>query len=113
MTGALNNLAWILATDPNPEVRKGTEAVQLAVRACELTQYKEAMILGTLGTAYAEAGRFEEAITAAQRAEALALAAGNSGIAAKNHELTKLFSSRRAYHEVTATESTNSTKAGP
>src|SRR5205085_8477977 len=42
---ALNNLAWILATQPDASLRNGTEAVRLAERACELTAYKEAILI--------------------------------------------------------------------
>jgi len=38
---ALERLAWIAATDPRPEYRNGTEAVNLAQRACELTEPKQ------------------------------------------------------------------------
>ena len=34
---ALNNLAWIFATHENPKFRNGTEAVELAKRACSVT----------------------------------------------------------------------------
>src|SRR5208282_5745227 len=37
---ALNNLAWLLATASDPKLRNGKEAVRLAERACQLTQYK-------------------------------------------------------------------------
>jgi tetratricopeptide (TPR) repeat protein len=43
----LNNLAWILATYPDPQVRNGSEAVTLAEKACGLTDYKEAFFVGT------------------------------------------------------------------
>ncbi len=58
----LNNLAWVLATSPNDEVRDGKRSVELATKACELTDYQEAHILSTLGAGYAETGDFENAI---------------------------------------------------
>ena len=72
----LNNLAWILASNPDSTQRNGAEAVTLAERACKLTDYKEPLLVGTLAAAYAEAGRFPEAVIAAEKARALALAAG-------------------------------------
>ena len=57
MIEALNNLAWILAANPSDALRNGAEAVRLAERACELTQRREPVLLGTLAAAYAEAGR--------------------------------------------------------
>src|SRR5208282_5264748 len=44
----LNNLAWLLATCQDDHVRNGAQAVQYAQRACELTQNKQTMMLGTL-----------------------------------------------------------------
>ena len=57
-----NNLAWVLATSPKDELRDGKRAVDLAIKAAELTEYKEAYILSTLASAYAEIGDFEKAI---------------------------------------------------
>jgi len=96
---ALNNLAWIRAANPNPEFRNGSEAVRLAERACEGTGYKQATMVGTLAAAYAEAGRFEEAITTAGKARELALAAGQNEIAEKNQELIRLFRAHQPYRE--------------
>jgi tetratricopeptide (TPR) repeat protein len=60
-TGVLNNYAWVLATSPDDEVRDGRRAVELATKAVELTDEKEAHILSTLAAAYAETGDFEAA----------------------------------------------------
>ncbi len=57
-SGILNNFAWVLATSPRDELRDGKRAIELAKKACELTEYKEAHILSTLGAAYAETGDF-------------------------------------------------------
>ncbi|MDR0391322.1 MAG: tetratricopeptide repeat protein, partial [Planctomycetaceae bacterium] len=59
---ALNNLSWILSTSPVNMVRNGKRALELAERACELTEYKVAYILSTLAAAYAEIGNYEKAI---------------------------------------------------
>ena len=79
LAGALNKLAWALATSPDDELRNGAEAVRLAERACELTHYGEPLFIGTLAAAYAEAGRFPEAVTTAEKAEQLATGAGAGG----------------------------------
>jgi tetratricopeptide (TPR) repeat protein len=60
--GILNNLAWVLATSTEDEARNGKRAVELATRAAEATEWKEAHILSTLAASYAEAGDFENAI---------------------------------------------------
>ena len=65
---ALNNLAWILATHPDPKIRNGIEAVKFAERLCALSKYQSPVGLDTLATAYAEAGRFSDAVSTAQKA---------------------------------------------
>jgi tetratricopeptide (TPR) repeat protein len=61
-SGILNNLAWVLATSPNDPLRNGQRSLELAQKACELTEYQQAHILSTLAASYAELGNFEEAI---------------------------------------------------
>ncbi len=62
----LNDTAWMLATNPNASIRNGPEAVELAQRAVQLSDGREPIVLGTLAAAYAEAGRFPEAVQTAQ-----------------------------------------------
>jgi protein O-mannosyl-transferase len=95
---ALNNLAWILATAPDATNRNGIAAVQLAERACALTDYQTPLLVGTLGAAYAEAGRFAEAIEKGEQASRLARAAGDAELADHNTELVKLYRSGHAFH---------------
>jgi tetratricopeptide (TPR) repeat protein len=95
---ALNNLAWLLAADADPRLRNGNQAVQLAGRACELTHYQQAFLIGTLAAAYAEAGRFKDATAAAQKAQDVALAHGQKEIADRNGRLMKLYQTGHAYH---------------
>jgi tetratricopeptide (TPR) repeat protein len=68
----LNQTARVLATSPEASVRNGAEAVVLAERAVHLSGAREPVILDTLAAAYAEAGRFPEAVETARRALALA-----------------------------------------
>jgi tetratricopeptide (TPR) repeat protein len=102
MVEALNNLAWILAASPSDALRNGAEAVRLAERACELSQRREPVLLGTLAAAYAEAGRFDEAVTTAEKARDLASAGGLKDVAAKNAELLELYRAGRPYREADA-----------
>jgi tetratricopeptide (TPR) repeat protein len=75
-SGVLNNLAWVLATSPEANLRDGKRSFKLATRACEVTDYKEAHILSTLAAACAENGDFPEAIRWSTQAVAL----GNSEV---------------------------------
>jgi tetratricopeptide (TPR) repeat protein len=95
----LNNLAWLLATCPEASRRNGPEAVQRAERACELTHYNLTPLVGTLAAAYAEAGRFEEAILMAEKACAQAEAAGDRNLLKRNQELLELYRRHQAHHE--------------
>jgi tetratricopeptide (TPR) repeat protein len=74
---ALNNAAWIRATHAEAAHRNGDEAVLLAERARDRSPAPEAVLYSTLAAAYAEAGRFPDAIRACERAIELARAAGD------------------------------------
>lgn len=67
-TAVLNNLAWLLSTSPEDAVRDGRRAIELANRACELTEWKESHIISTLAAAHAESGDFEQARTYSSKA---------------------------------------------
>lgn len=64
----LNNFAWVLATSPDEHLRNGKRSVELALRACELTEYKQPHILSTLAAGYAESKDFEQAKHWSQKA---------------------------------------------
>jgi tetratricopeptide (TPR) repeat protein len=95
---ALNNLAWILATCPDDTIRDGVEAVRCAERACQLTAFKRAGMVGTLAAAYAEAGRFPEAVSTAEAAVRLATADGDAQFAAMNQRLLMLYRTGKPWH---------------
>ncbi len=80
-------------------LRDGTNAVALAQRACDLTTNTEPLLIGTLAAALAEAGRFDEAVAAAQKAHDVAAAQTNEAVAARNLQLMELYRAHRAYHE--------------
>jgi tetratricopeptide (TPR) repeat protein len=61
-SGILNNLAWVLSTSPEDGVRNGKRSIELALQACEVTEYKRPHIISTLAAAYAESGDWENAV---------------------------------------------------
>jgi tetratricopeptide (TPR) repeat protein len=67
---AYNRLAWLMATCPDDRYRDGKRAVGLAEKAVQLKE--TASRLDTLAAAYAEAGRFQDAIQTQERSIKLA-----------------------------------------
>jgi Tfp pilus assembly protein PilF len=109
----MNNLAWVLATDPEANIRDGARAVALAEQACKLTHYRETMLVGTLAAAYAEAGRFDEAISTAQKACALASKSGEQDLLRRNQELLVLYRAHKPYHEITGSNQPEPSAVNP
>lgn len=96
---AMNDMAWLLATSPNPEVRNGAEAVSLAENACRLTGSTNLSMMATLAAAYAEAGRFEEALSTQERVCQLAAAHTQTNSTKPFQQQLELYRSRRAYRQ--------------
>jgi len=97
--GVQNNIAWLLATSPDLAKRNGNIAVPLAEAACRQTEFKTTVMVGTLAAAYAEAGRFDEAISTAQKACALASDAHDEDLLKNNQKLLSLYRKHEAYRE--------------
>ncbi|PYL26291.1 MAG: hypothetical protein DMF37_02660 [Verrucomicrobia bacterium] len=76
-----NNIAWVLATSSDASIRDGARAVEFAQEAVELSGNRDPNFLRTLAAAYAENGRFSEAIAAAKQAIVIANMQGSSGLA--------------------------------
>jgi tetratricopeptide (TPR) repeat protein len=96
---ALNNLAWVLATYPDDSIRNGKRAVELAEKAVALPGGDAAIVLRTLGAAYAESDDFPKATATAQRAIDLATGQGNSSLPETlRHEL-ELYQAQKPYRE--------------
>jgi tetratricopeptide (TPR) repeat protein len=98
----LDQLARLLATSSEDRLRNGPEAVSLAERACALSGHRNAAFLETLSAAYAEAGRFPEAISAAEQAHRVAQATGNQKGAAAAAWKLEMYRAGRPYHERTS-----------
>ena len=94
---ACGNLAWILATSPANKDRNGAEAIQLAARACALTDYQNPLFLAYLAAAYAEAGRFEDAVATDVKSRDLALAAGDHAFAGNAQRYLELHRAHQAF----------------
>jgi protein O-mannosyl-transferase len=86
-----NNLAWLLATTPDASLRDGAKAVALAEHAKQLSGGKDPMILHTLAAAYAETGRYADAIATAQGGLQLAIEQKNDAMAATLQKEIRLY----------------------
>ena len=95
----MNNLAWILATHPDPKFRDGAEAVRLAERAALLAGSNSTSAVDTLAAAYAEAGRLPEAVAKMNKAIALAEASGQTNSALKFRGRLDLYQAGKSFHE--------------
>jgi tetratricopeptide (TPR) repeat protein len=89
-----NSMAWMLAAGPQPSLRNGARAVQLATQASRATGGSNPVILRTLAAAYAQAGEFPDAIQTAQKA--LQLVQSNGALADALEREVKLYEAGRA-----------------
>ena len=94
---ALVGAARIMASAQDAKLRDGAEAVRLAGRANEVTGGKDATVLDALGAAYAEAGRFQDAVAAAQHALDLVAGQGNNALEQMIAGRMALYRERRPY----------------
>ena len=91
--------AWVLATNPDPAVRDGAQAVELAERANRLAGGREPAVLDVLAAAYAEARRFADAVEIARRALDLASAQGNAAVADALRAQSQLYQAGRPFRD--------------
>lgn len=111
-TDAINNLAWLLATCPDPAVRNPELALALAMRASELTHRTNPIVLGTLAAAYAETGDSNSAVAITKSALELARSRGLHPVARLHERLLEWYGSGRTYREFRSASGTGSPAPG-
>jgi tetratricopeptide (TPR) repeat protein len=95
-----SNLAWILATHRNAEIRDGAQAIRLAVSCCQATGFSDASTVATLAAAYAEAGDYDKAAEKNRQAlELLQKAGGQQSELDKLHQRQTLYESGQPYRQ--------------
>jgi len=99
MTVALFNLSWIYATSENAKTRNGIKAIELAEKLCKLTKYKQPLGLDALAAAYAEAGKYDDAVFTAEKALELALLYGPEELVSGINKRLSLYKSGRPYRQ--------------
>lgn len=92
-----NNIAWILATSPDRRLRDGRRAVALAEKAAAHTP--DVNFMDTLAAAYAEAGRYDEAVAMENRIISMLAAAGAARELGPHVERLSLFEEERPYRD--------------
>ena len=95
----LRRAAWLLATNRDAALRNGAEAVALAERAVRLTGGQDASVLDGAAAAYAEVGRFGDAVETGNRAQRLAAQQGKADLAAEIRARVGLYEGKRAYRD--------------
>ena len=95
----LNDLAWILATDKDVQIRDGAQAVELAESAGRLLGYKFARNFITLAAAKAEVGQFGLAVENRRKALDLANGNGNTVLANEIENHLESYEARRPWRE--------------
>ena len=100
---AQNNLAWVLATSPEASVRNGTRAVDLAQQADRSCNGNNPVVAKTLAAAYAEAGRFPEAMDTARRAQQLAASQSDPDLANALQAQIELYQMGSPFRDVAQT----------
>jgi hypothetical protein len=96
---ALLGLAQIRAAAPRADLRDGAEAVALAVRACALSGRQDGRALAVLDQAYAEAGRFAEAIQTVEEELAHAASTKQPTLAEQAAHRLELYRAGKPYRQ--------------
>jgi len=89
---ALSGIAWIRATAWDAALLDGDKAMTFALRADALAHHRDLAVLDALAAAYAQASRFDDAVSVAESASSLAISAGLAEAAAR-------FADRRAQYQ--------------
>ena len=105
---AASNLAWVFATCTDESIRDGTRAAELGEKALRISGGKIPMIHKVLAAAYAESGRFADAVETAQRGAELAASQGNPALAAELESNIALYQYGRPLRDPSITNGSSS-----
>ena len=93
------NTAWILATCPDPLVRDGARAVDLAKKAVDLSKGQNLLALDALAAALAETGDFAAAVDVAWQASIAAVSQNQVELSDALAQRVRLYRQSLPYHE--------------
>jgi tetratricopeptide (TPR) repeat protein len=97
---ALDEAAWVMATNREASVRNGAKAVELAERAVQVSGGQQPQILVTLAASYAEAGQFPKALETAHRALDLAAQQNHQQLAGGLNAMIARYQAGNAFRDV-------------
>ncbi len=106
----MNMLARIISVNKDAGFYDPNEAVSLAEKACQASNYQQPEFLDTLSIAYSAAGRFQEAVETADKAIKLAEASGRMELAQEIQAHLNLYKARQPYVESPAKTPTDTGK---
>jgi tetratricopeptide (TPR) repeat protein len=95
----MNNVAWVLATHPDQDVRRAEEALHVAQRAANETGQANPVVLDTLAAAYANANQYDLTISTARSALELLTTPGQEALKKKILGRLSLYEQEQAYRE--------------
>jgi len=95
----LYEIAWQLATCPDPTARDGRQAVRTAERLCNVLGWDHVQALDTLAAAQAEVGEWATAVKTAQKALRLGREKGAAEFAREIERRLRLYEASKPYRE--------------
>ena len=94
---ALNAAAWLQCASDIKDLRNSQEALRLAEKACEISDYTNPEILDTLAVAYAANGYFDKAVQTAKRAIIQAVSDDKEAMAERIRTRIELYKNGQIY----------------
>ncbi len=95
----LNALAWMQGASAMHGITNPSEAIRLAERACQLTDYQTPEVLDTLAVAYAAAGNYAKALQLSRKAVTQAQKSAKLPLAARIGSRMDLYKRNQPYRD--------------
>ena len=109
----MTDLAWLLATHTDPNIRDPNEALGLAKRAVYLAGMTDGRTFDALAAAYAAKGEFDQAAEVADKAIKTATRLKQTDLLAQIRQRLELYKQKRPYLEDPAKHNTAEPNAVP